>query len=294
MIVNPQFFNYRLIIGSLIIAVAVLTVYSFTSFKSIAAHQQFLEQEKKLVESELSQMIMHYDDVSISNDLISSKLEDAKLATKLTLDSLRMVRSDLSVLAKFRQQLFNIKFKNKVLFKTIDSLDVVNQDLEEQKLLAQNQLRKKQLENSSLIRKNKNLNESIEKGALLTANSFKAQGYKKSLGTKRSSTKAKRVQSIEVCFIIAENSLTNAGAKELYIQIVNPKNNVVADKGSVAFGESTLIYSAKEIVTYNNNVVEVCIDVDADVNDHPLEKGNYYISVFHKDRKLGSTQVKLN
>tara|TARA_B100000809_G_scaffold264815_1_gene321738 strand:- start:3250 stop:4134 length:885 start_codon:yes stop_codon:yes gene_type:complete len=294
MIVNPQFFNYRLIIGSLIIVVAVLTVYSFTNYKSIASHQQFLEQEKKLVESELSQMIMRYDDVSISNDLISFKLEDAKLATKLTLDSLKGVRSDLSVLAKFKQQIFNIKIKNKVLFKTADSLDNINKELERDKLLSYSYLRKQQRENSSLIRTNKNLNESIEKGALLTANSFKAQGYEKSFGTKRSSTKAKRVQSIEVCFILAENSLTEAGAKELYIQIVNPKNNVVADKGSVAFGKSTLIYSAEEIVTYNNNVVEVCIDVDADINDHPLEKGNYYISVFHKDRKLGSTQVKLN
>jgi hypothetical protein len=294
MIVNPQLFNYRLIIGSLIIAVAVLTVYSFTSYKSIASHQQFLEQEKKLVESELSQMITRYDDVSISNDLISSQLEDAKLATKLTLDSLRMVRSDLSVLAKFKQQLFNIKLKNKTLFKTADSLGQVNKGLEKEKLLAYNQLRKQQRENSSLVKENKNLNESIEKGALLTANSFKAKGYENSFGIKKSSTKAKRVQSIEVCFILAENSLTKAGDKELYIQIVNPKNNVVADKGSVTFGESNLIYSAKKIVTYNNDVVEVCIDVDADTKDQPLVKGNYYISIFHKDRKLGSTQVNLN
>jgi len=294
MIVNPQLFNYRLIIGSLIIAVAVLTVYSFTSYKSIEAQQQFLEQEKKLVESELSQMISSYDDVSISNDLITSKLEDAKRATILTLDSLRMIRSDLSVLAKYRQQLFNLKLKNKTLFNTADSINQVNKSLESEKLRAYNKLRKQQRENSSLVKKNKNLNESLEKGALLTANSFKANGFEKLLGSKKTSTKAKRVHSIEVCFILAENSLTKAGDKEIYVQIVNPKNNVVADKGSVAFSESSLIYSAKEIITYNNDVLEVCIDVDSDINDQPLEKGNYYISIFHKDRKLGSTLVNLN
>ncbi|TXE15818.1 hypothetical protein ES692_15090 [Psychroserpens burtonensis] len=294
MIVNPQLLNYRLIIGSLIIAVAVLTVYSFTSYKSIATHQQFLEQEKKLVESELSQMIASYDDVSISNNLISSQLEDAKRATKLTLDSLRILRSDLSVLSKFKQQLFNLKLKNKTLFKTVDSLNEVNKDLEREKLLANSELIKQQLENSTLVQKNKNLNKTLEKGALLTANSFKAKGFETFFGNKRFSSKAKRVETIEVCFILAENSLTEAGAKDFYIQIVNPKNNVVADKGSINFGESTLIYSAKEIVNYNNNVVEVCIDVDADINEKPLEQGNYYISIFHKDRKLGSTQVNLN
>jgi hypothetical protein len=294
MIVNPQLLNYRLIIGSLIIAVAVLTVYSFTSYKSIATHQQFLEQEKKLVESELSQMIASYDDVSISNNLISTQLEDAKRATKLTLDSLRILRSDLSILSKFKQQLFNFKLKNKTLFKTADSLNEVNKDLEREKLLANSELIKQQLENSTLVQKNKNLNKTLEKGALLTANSFKAKGFETFFGNKRFSSKAKRVETIEVCFILAENSLTEAGAKDFYIQIVNPKNNVVADKGSISFGESTLIYSAKEIVNYNNNVVEVCIDVDADINEKPLEKGNYYISIFHKYRKLGSTQVNLN
>nr|WP_321232548.1 hypothetical protein [uncultured Psychroserpens sp.] len=293
MIVNPQSFNYRLIIGSLIVAVAVLTVYSFTSYKSIVAHQQFIEQEKKLVESELSQMITRYDDVSISNDLISSQLEDAKRNTKLALDSLRMLRSDLSVISKFKDQLFNLKLKNKALFKTIDSLDEANQGLEQEKLLAYNELKKQKRENSSLLKENEDLEKSLEKGALITANSFKAKGYEKFFGAKRSSNKAKRVQSIEVCFTLAENSLTEAGEKELYIQILNPKNNVVADKGAINFGNSSLIYSAKELINYSNEVLEVCLDVDADIDEQPLVSGTYYISIFHKDRKLGSTEVKL-
>ncbi|MEH6534896.1 MAG: hypothetical protein V7719_00780 [Psychroserpens sp.] len=293
MIVNPQSFNYRLIIGSLIVAVAVLTVYSFTSYKSIVAHQNFLEQEKKLVESELSQMITRYDDVSISNDLISSQLEDAKKRTQLTLDSLRMLRSELSVISKFKQQVFSLKFKNKTLFNAIDSLDQANKGLEREKLLAYNALRKQKRENSTLLKENENLEKSLEKGALLTANSFKARGYENFFGTKRSSIKAKRVHSIEVCFTLAENSLTRAGEKELYIQILNPRNNVIADKGAVTFGDSSLIYSAKQMIDYSNQVVEVCIDVDADIDEQPLVNGTYYISIFHKDRKLGSTEVKL-
>lgn len=293
MIVNPQSFNYRLIIGSLIVAVTILTVYSFTSFQSIRAHEQFLEQEKKLVESELSQMITRYDDVSISNDLLSAQLEEAKLNTKIVLDSLRLLRSDISVLTKYRQQLYSLQTKNKNLFDTIDSLNAVNQSLEEDKLLAYNQLKKQQLVNSNLVKENKDLEESLEKGALLTANSFKAKGYQKFLGKKRPSVKAKRVQSIEVCFTLAENALALAGEKEIYIQIVNPNNNVVADKGAINFGNSSLIYSSKKSIEYTNEVVDVCIDVDADIDEQPLVAGTYYISIFHEDRKLGSTEVIL-
>ncbi|WP_299225396.1 hypothetical protein [uncultured Psychroserpens sp.] len=294
MIVNPQLFNYRLIIGSLIVAVTILSVYSFTNYQSIKAHQQFLEQEKKLVENELSQMITRYDDVSVSNDLISSQLEEAKRDTRLALDSLAMLRSDLSVVAKFKNQLYNIKLKNKSLFKTIDSLNEVNENLKKEKLLAYNELKKQRKTNTSLLKENEDLNKSIEKGALLTANSFEAKSYAQLFGSKRATKRAKKVQHIEVCFTLAENSLTEQGEKELYIQIVNPQNNVLADKGAITFGSSSLIYSSKKIVNYNNEVLDICIDVEADKDERPLTKGTYFINIFNKDRKLGSTEVKLN
>jgi len=294
MIVNPQLFNYRLIIGSLIVAVTVLGVFSYTNYQSISAHQQFLEQEKKLVESELSQMITRYDEVSVSNDLITSQLEVAKKNTKLALDSLSMLRSDLSVISRFKEQLYALKLKNKILFTAIDSLDLANQNLKEEKSIAYNELVQQRRTNNFLIKENENLNRSLEKGALLTANSFEAKSFTKILGKKRASNKAKKVDQIEVCFTLAENSLTEQGEKEIYIQIVNPQNNVVADKGAINFGNTSLIYSSKKIVEYYNEVVDVCVDIEANTDEKPLTAGTYFISIFNKDRKLGSTQVKLN
>ena len=294
MIVNPQLFNYRLIIGSLIVAVTVLGVFSYTNFQSIEAHQQFLEQEKKLVESELSQMITRYDEVSISNDLIASQLEAAKKDTKLALDSLSTLKSDLSVISKFKGQLYGLKLKNKILFQTIDSLDVANQNLKEKNSITRNELVKQRRANNSLLEANENLNRSLELGALLTANSFKANSYTKILGKKSASNKAKKVDHIEVCFTLAENALTEQGEKEIFIQIVNPQNNVVADKGAIKFGNSTLIYSSKTIVDYQNEVLDICLDIEADADEKPLTEGTYFITIFNEDRKLGNTEVKLN
>ena len=294
MIVNPQLFNYRLIIGSLIVAVTVLGVFSFTNYQSIKTHQQFLEQEKKLVESELSQMITRYDEVSISNDIIASQLVVAKKDTRLVLDSLSMLRSDLSVISRFKQQLYSLKLKNNSLFTAIDSLDLANQSLEEDKIVAYNELEVQRRANVTLLKANENLNRSLEKGALLTANSFDAKSFTKILGKKRATKRAKKVDHIEVCFTLAENSLTEQGEKEIYIQIVNPQNNVVADKGAIVFGNSSLIYSSKKIVDYHNEVIDICVDIKADADEKPLTEGTYFINIFNKDRKLGSTEVKLN
>ncbi|MEZ4801243.1 MAG: hypothetical protein R2797_00615 [Gelidibacter sp.] len=294
MIVNPQLFNYRLIIGSLIVAIAILAVFSFTNYESVREHQNFLEQEKKLVESELSQMIQRYDDVASTNDYLASKLDDAKNATKMALDSLRLLKSDLSVIARFKAQLIEFKNKNKLLFETVDSLNDVNKNLEKDKLLAHNELKKQLDANSSLLKKNESLSKTIEKGALLTANSFGAKAYLNKNGRLYETKKAHKAETIEVCFTLAENALTEKGEKELYVQIVNPKNNVVADKGSIEFGNSSLIYSTKTKVNYANQVVDVCTNVMSDPSDKPLTKGTYFVSVFYKDRKLGSTQIVLD
>ena len=294
MIVNPQFFNYRLIIGSLVVAIAILTIFSFTSHESVKEHQRFVEQEKKLVEIELSQLIDRYDEVASTNEFMESKLMDAKKATKSALDSLRLLKGDLSVVSKFKSQLIIFKNKNKQLFDVVDSLNDVNSKLENEKLLAQNKLKQQIDTNSSLLKKNQSLNKTIEKAAVLSANSFKAKGYFNKNGRLFETKKAKNAETIEVCFTLAENALTEQGDKELYIQIVNPKNNVLSNKGFIEFGDSSLIYSTKTIVNYNNEVLDVCTYIVSDPSEKPLDKGIYYVSVFYKDRMLGTTQIELN
>lgn len=294
MIVNPQFFNYRLIIGSLIVAIAILGVVSFTNYETVKSHQTFLEQEKHLVESELSEMITRYDAVGETNTTLSSQLANVKKDLQTSLDSLRFLSSDISVILKYKKQLSDLKSKNDVLFKSFDSVLAEKTTLERENLLAYNQLNKQIKENSVLKTANESLENSVKKGALLTANSFKAKAYRTQLGKNIATNKAAQAQNIEVCFALAENALTEKGQKDIYIQIVNPKNNVVADKGEVKFGTTSLIYSDKQVIDYNNKVVDVCVQIDGDTDDIPFTKGTYFVSIFHKDRKLGSTQIELN
>ena len=95
MIVNPQLFNYRLIISSLLVVLAVLGIFSFTNYQSIKSYEDFLKQEKHLIEVELSEMLKSYDDLSQDYDLMASQLQEVKLETKNALDSLRLLKSDL-------------------------------------------------------------------------------------------------------------------------------------------------------------------------------------------------------
>jgi hypothetical protein len=133
MIVSPHIFNYRLIISSLLVVLTVLGIYSFTNYKSIESYEKFLKQEKSLIENELSAMLTSYDDLSQDYNLMASQLQEAKFETKNTLDSLRLLKSDLSIITRFKAQLLVLKTKSKVLVNTIDSLNTANKKLEQER-----------------------------------------------------------------------------------------------------------------------------------------------------------------
>ena len=294
MIVNPQLFNYRLITGSLIVGIAVLSIFSFTNYRSNQAQQQFLEQEKKLVGIELSQMIKRYDAVSSENSRITSQLETAKKDIENGMDSIRFLRAEVSLISKIKHETSVLRSKNSFLSNTIDSLNILKVELEKEKLETYNALQNQRELNSALLEENKNLSESLKKASRLTANSFKATALNTVSGKKTVTAKASRTKSIEVCFTIAANTLTPQGEKDIYIQILTPDNNVFADKGAVNFGASSLIYSIKKTVHYNSDVLDVCLDINADEDDKPLIAGTYFVNVFNKEVKLGGTQLQLN
>lgn len=293
MIVNPQLFNYRLIISSLLVVLTVLGIYSFNNYKSIKSYEDFLKQEKYLIEKELSEMLVSYDELNQDYDLMSSQLHEAKLETKLTLDSLRLLKSDLSIITRYKDQLSALKTKSRVLLATVDSLNSANIKLQKEKRYALNTIAQKRIEIDELEEANDALNKTIDEAALLKAGTIEAEAYKIKSGKKRFTTRARRANAIDVCISLNENSLTEKGKKDIYIQIVSPQGNVVADKGEIVFGDSSLIYSKKEVFNFDNKNLEICTAIVADDEDKPFAKGYYFVNVFHNDRKLGGTSIQL-
>lgn len=293
MIANPQLFNYRLIIGSLLAVLVFLGVFSFNSYKSIKSHEEFLEKEKYLIENELSELLNSYDDLNINYTLISSKLKQAKLETKNALDSLRLLKSDISIISKFKNQLKALKSKNKILVNAIDSLNSANEKLQAEKHYALKTIQKNSNTISELKETNAVLNKTIDDASILKVSEVNAKAYKINSKKKRFTSRAKRANAIDVCITLIENPLTIKGEKDIYIQIVGPNNNVLSDKGEVFFGNTSLIYSKKEIVDFDNKNLKICTSITTDKDDEPLLKGYYFINVFHKNTRLGSTSIKL-
>jgi propanediol utilization protein len=129
--------------------------------------------------------------------------------------------------------------------------------------------------------------------AVLATSFISVQGFETNSAARYATYKAKRINNLEVCFNLAGNEQITPGNKTVYVQIINPDNNVLADKGVVKNDEHSLVYSFKTNVEYYNQNTKVCVAIEADRDDKPLQKGNYKINIFNDFTLIGSTELHL-
>ena len=80
--------------------------------------------------------------------------------------------------------------------------------------------------------------------------------------------------------MIIGNKLTSAVDKVYYVQIIDPKNNIMGNKLSKKFGPMILDYSYADTFKY----VDANLDVTSGIALDKLEKGNYYVNVFDNEK----------
>jgi hypothetical protein len=77
----------------------------------------------------------------------------------------------------------------------------------------------------------------------------------------------------------------------LYVQVINPDNNIIGDKSNITFDQDLLTYSKSESFFYENQALDVCAIIG--VTGQGVLKGLYTISVFDAQRQIGSTTLML-
>lgn len=278
MIVIPQIINYRLIIGSLVIALIVLGSYSFVSYNTLKEQAEFLQKEQKLMETELAQMLRLYNDLEAKNNNLNTQLSETKTRAQEVLDSLRLIQANEPLINKYKTQIQQLRMesfqlKEKLDNYTLENTQELNSVKDDKEIISSNRVSSTSRKNSELI-----LN-SLDARALMLFRS----------GKTAETNRAKRVSQLEVCF-----SLSNAvNPEDLYIQVLSPKNNVISDKGEINFGSSSLIYSKRVSVNKTNSNNLICETIESDEADR-FTKGTYFINLFNNQKLLANTTLELD
>jgi len=292
MIVNPQEFNYKVTIGILVVVIAVFSAYGLSSYSTLKSSQDFLVQQKSHLHNELSEIINRYDELNSENLTLKSQLDSTIYRVRITNNAIQELEAKTVFNSSLQNELTFLKAQKSSLENREASLIRVAEQTEVEKQEVIQELNIERAGKHNALKEKFALIKRIDKASAISANSFIAKAYELNNSNKVIQTvKAKDAKQIELSFVIAENILASKGDKELYIQIIDPENNIVSDKGAVSFGDQLLIYSKKEILNYTNSSIDVLLTIK---NELAFKPGHYYINVFENNRKLGGTEIQLN
>ena len=282
----------KILIGLLVVLLVSLAGYTYTLIQQNKETVLFLEADKAEVQKELEALVVSYNEILQDNKLKDKDLIAARDRIIVLLDSVKDYKANLSIITRYKAQVKGLKNERTQLFKRADSLLVVTQRLAVEKDSTTAVLIKTIKVVDSVTTANTQLFNSLEKGALIGISNLDATAIIVRKGGKIKETKrASRADKIRVCYTIAPNTLAQAGDRVLYVQVINPDNNIIGDKSNITFGQDLLTYSKSESVFYENQALDVCAIVGTKGQD--VLKGLYTINIFDAQRQIGSTTLML-
>ncbi|RZS99399.1 hypothetical protein [Aquimarina brevivitae] len=282
----------KILIGVLGALLLILGIFTYKFYNEEKRNKAILQEEKEVIESELGELITKYDNAIALNEVMDDHLLKAKERIVLLLDSVKDFEANVALIARYRREVSKLKKERERLFKLADSLTAANTQLATDLDSTSTALNERIIYSDSLNTENAKLAEIVERGAALTAANIKAEGVKvRSSGKIVSTSRSNRAEKVRVCFTLAPNKLTEKGDKDLFVQVVNPKNNLIGDKISVNFEDAVLTYSGRNKVFYENDALDVCILVDTAEGE--LVEGNYVVNLFSGPKMIANTQFEL-
>ena len=219
------------------------------------AYVESSDLENKVLESQLTEILHKYDSVSAKNKIDSIKFD----------------------------QVIKPNNSNGIVNKTFNNSLVEDSIVFYAKELQKAKKEKRNLTVANLAETKKN----TSKTNSLSALNINAKGVKiYSDAYKMSEAK---IQQLRVCFTLEENQLVNSGEKTIYVQVVNPKNQIISlgDTSVESDANVKLQYSASVTTNYQKKDTDVCTYVDLEKNK--TIKGKYKINIYHDFVKIGTT-----
>ncbi|WP_396175750.1 hypothetical protein [Flavobacterium sp.] len=281
----------------IIILLLVLLVGSLIYIFKITADAKTLETTVTKVSSEKENMIKkleelnsNYDAALAENTSMTDELMAEKERVVKLIAELKSSKGDNASLRKYKDQYKVLEEKMKSMMQEVTVLKQENQQLTTNLESTKVDLDDSKKYNEVLVGQNEELAKTVEKGSKLTVTNLKTASYKvKSSGKQIETDKASKTDILKVSFTIAENKIAKSGDKTYYVQVIDANNNVLGDKATISFGDTSLTYSFTTSVKYENKTVEVSEQLPG----KDFTKGTYFVNVFDKGELVSKSSFSL-
>lgn len=284
--------NNKLIV-LLFIIVTVLVFFLFYQKKTME-HQmdlkiQFIEQ-KNILRDELDDLIDEHDDLLEEYGDLNEQLFQKDSLIQEQISEIRNLIRTKNDLKEAREKIDNLKRIAQNYVKDIDSLYYVTERLSSEKDSVIKVNKDINWKNYKLNKTNIQLSEKVNMGSTLKIKDITVEPFRyRSTGKEVSTRSASKTQTLRTCFYISANLIADPGKKEVSIQFVNSRNEILSSSDTILNNEGTM-FSSKTSIEYKNKQEFVCLDWQRYI---PLEEGEYLVKIFIDDVFTSETDFKL-
>ena len=260
--------KFKILIGvltALLIGLGVYTVSLYNDSKNTVAG---LEKQKSEIETDLEELI------------------------EVLLDSVKTAEANVALIQRYKIEIGRLKDERKMLFARADSLIQSNRMLAVEIDSAKTMINQTIKVVDSVSQENLAMSETIKKGSVVKAIDLRGEAViVRSSGKIVDTRRASRADKVRACFTLTPNIIAQKGDRLLFVQVINPKNNLLGDKSTIEFESGVLNYSTSTKVFYEQEELDVCVLVNA--NEEELIEGRYTINVFDGAQQVASTTMEL-
>ncbi|WP_300698136.1 hypothetical protein [Bacteroides sp.] len=248
--------------------------------------------DKEDLENQYTDFAKQYDELklTVSNDSLSTLLEQEQVKTQRLLEELRTVKSsNASEIRRLKNELASLR---KIMIGYINQIDSLNRLTAHQREVIADVTQKYNAASrqvSNLSEEKKNLTKTVTLAAQLDATNINILAVNK---RDKVAKKVKDVVKFKINFTIVKNITAETGERTLYIRITKPDNDVLTKNASNTFSyeNRNLAYSIKKYIEYNGE--EQNLTVYWNVEEF-LYAGKYRVDIFADGTMIGSQSFSL-
>jgi len=287
--------NTGLKVGLGILVVLFLGTAFFASklYSDNKEREAELTSQKEQLKNDLTSMAQQYDMAIQENEVANSNLVEARERIQGLIDSLKVSQNSVNSLFRYKKKFLALQEEMDVLLAQNDSLRVENELLATSLDSTQVQLAERAVFTDSLLVQNTQLATAVEDASALQTVGLKGFGIiERNSGKQIPTERARRSDKIKVCFTVAKNTIAEAGDKELYIQVIDPENNVLGSNDQIQFEEQVLNYSLISRFNYENRNLNVCEFITKS-DDEKFVTGRYIVNVFNNKALVSTSEFTM-
>ena len=284
----------KVVLGILVVLLVVAGAFAIKLYNQEKNTKAELTKEKEVVLTDLKQMVTKYDAVIEENNLKDTELNTARDRIQTLIDSVEVMEADMAVLRRYRDEVYKLQCEREYLFAQNDSLRGSNQRLTMRVDSTTYELEMSQMKRDSINSENQKLSQKVELGASLAASKLTGTGViVRNSGRLVENDNARRVDRIRACYTVPQNPIAEPGDKKLYVQVLDPQNNVLGENKAATIDSITSVtYSTISKFYYDNTALDICENI-APRGDR-FEEGVYKINVYDGGRLIAQTTVVLD